>query len=96
MTGFKLTLAAERDLKDIARYTQRKWGQKKRNQYLSSLDSRFAWLAEDPQFGKPRDEIKAGYRSYPEGRHVIFYRNAKENIEILGILHQNMDFKQHL
>ncbi len=72
MAVFKLTSAAEADLKEIARYTQRKWGRKKRNHYLSALDSRFTWLAEDPQLGKSRDEIKAGYRSYPEGQHVIF------------------------
>lgn len=96
MTGFKLTPAAEADLKEIARYTQRKWGRNKRNHYLSALDSRFAWLAEDPKFGRSRNEIKAGYCSYPEGQHVIFYREVKENIEILGILHQSMDFKQHL
>ncbi len=96
MAGFKLTPAAKADLKEIARYTQRKWGRKKRNHYLSALDDRFVWLAEDPQFGKSRDEIKAGYRSYPEGQHVIFYRELKGDIEVLGILHQNMDFKQHL
>ncbi len=96
MAGFKLTPAAKTDLKDIARYTLHKWGRTKRNQYLSALDNRFAWLAEDPLFGKSRDEIKMGYRSYPEGLHVIFYRIAKNNIEILGILHQNIDFKQHL
>ncbi len=96
MASFKLTPSAEADLKDVARYTQRKWGRKKRNQYLSALDNRFGWLAEDPQFSKSRDEIKTGYRSYPEGLHVIFYRIVKENIEVLGILHQNMDFKQHL
>jgi len=96
MAGFKLTPAAETDLKEIARYTHRKWGHKKRNRYLSALDTRFTWLSEDPQLGKSRNEIKAGYRSYPEGQHVIFYREVKENIEILGILHQKMDFKQHL
>lgn len=96
MAGFKLTLAAKADLKEIAHYTHQKWGRKKRNQYLSALDGRFVWLAEEPHFGKSRDEIKPGYLSYPEGQHVIFYRVVNKNIEILGILHQNMDFKQHL
>ena len=96
MTAFKLTLAAQEDFKEIARYTQQEWGRKKRNAYLSALDKRFAWLAKSPQLGKCRDEIKAGYLSYPEGRHVIFYRKAEGHIEILGILHGNMDFIQHL
>jgi len=96
MACYKVTPAAKADLKSIARYTQHKWGRKKRNQYLSALDNRFSWLADDPQLGKCRDEVKTGYRSYPEGLHVIFYRIVKGSIEILGVLHQNMDFKKHL
>ena len=96
MANFKLTPAANNDLKDISRYTERKWGREQRNQYLTALDSRFRWLGENAEYGKSRDEIKEGYLCYPEGRHVIFYRKVKNHIEILGILHQNMDFKQHL
>ncbi|MCP4274022.1 MAG: type II toxin-antitoxin system RelE/ParE family toxin [Gammaproteobacteria bacterium] len=96
MANYKLTPAANADLKDIARYTERKWGREKRNQYLIALDSRFIWLGNNPEFGKRRDEINKGYLSYPEGRHEIFYRSVKNQIEILGILHQSMDYKQHL
>lgn len=95
MASFKLTPAAKEDLKDIARYTQLKWGIKQRNLYLSDIDKRMAWLAENPQLGKSRDDIKPHYLSFPEGQHVIFYREVKGNVEILGILHQSMDFKKH-
>ncbi len=68
-----------------------------RNQYLTALDNRFVWLGNNPELGKDRAEIKDGYLSFPEGRHVIFYRRGiSRYIEILGILHQNMDFKLHL
>jgi len=96
MANVKLTPSAHEDLKNIARYTEQKWGREQRNQYLSALDSRFTWLGDNPEYGKNRDEIKEGYFSYPEGRHVIFYRKVKRQIEILGILHQNMDFTQHI
>ena len=96
MVKFKLTPAALNDLREIARYTENKWGTDKRNQYLTAIDNRFHWLAENPNFGKRRDEIKTGFYSYPEGRHVIFYRVKNDVIEILGVLHQSMDFKQHL
>ena len=36
--GFRLTPAALDDLRDIARYTQNKWGKKKRSVYLKALD----------------------------------------------------------
>jgi len=96
MKGFKLTLAAKEDLKEIARYTQNKWGKEKRDLYLTSLNNKFIWLAENPQVGRTRTEIKQGYMSYPEGKHIIFYRPKRTEIEILAILHQNMDFMQHL
>lgn len=62
------------------------------------LDNRFSWLAENPQLGKNRDEIRPKYQSYPEGMHVIFYResNSNECIEIIGVLHRSMDYELHL
>jgi len=34
--------------------------------------------------------------SYPEGKHIIFYRKRVDWIDLLGILHKNMDFRLHL
>ena len=96
MSHFKITPAAYEDLKEISRYTQNKWGVKKRNLYLAALNSRFNWLSENPEIGKCRDDIKDGYLSYPEGKNVIFYRVRMNHIEILAILHQNMDYHIHL
>ena len=91
--GFKLTAAALNDLREIARYTQNKWGKNKRSVYLRALDERFNWLAQNPDLGLPRDDIKTGYLCYPEGKHIIFYRKNDDWIDVLGILHQSMDFK---
>ncbi len=96
MGKFKLTLKAKADLKTVGCYTQKRWGIRQRNKYLASLDARMHWLVENPQLGKKRDDIKSGYLSYQEGRHVIFYRQTDDNIEIIGVLHQRMDFEQHL
>lgn len=93
---FKLTPAALDDLRDIARYTQNNWGKKKRSIYLTALNNRFIWLAQNPTLGLSRDDIKSGYLSYPEGKHIIFYRKCNNWIDVLGILHQSMDFRLHL
>lgn len=53
-------------------------------------------LADNPLLGKARDEVKESYHSFNEGSHVIFYRVAGNDIEIIGIPHQNMDVEQHL
>lgn len=93
---FKLTPAALTDLKQIARYTQSTWGKQKRTIYLTAMNNRFEWLSEYPNAGMRRDELGDGFLSYPEGKHVIFYRKKAQWIEILAILHQSMDFRKHL
>ena len=41
MATFTLTDKAKSDLKDIARFTQKRWGREQRNQYLKDLDACF-------------------------------------------------------
>jgi len=60
------------------------------------LKQRLEWLAENPALGKSRDDVKEGYISFPEGRHVIFYRMAEGCIEVIGIVHQSEDIDTHL
>jgi len=40
------------------------------------------------------DEIRPGYRKFPRGSHVIFYRSATDcMIEIVRVLHRSMDIE---
>jgi toxin ParE1/3/4 len=55
------------------------------------LDRRFGSLAEHPDLGKPRPDIKQGYHCYPQGAHVIYYLVRAGRIDIIGVLHQRMD-----
>ncbi len=66
------------------------------DKYILQLRKRVQWLTDNPMLGRTRDEIKEGYRSFREGSHVIFYRTTGDAIEIIGILHQNMDIEQNL
>jgi toxin ParE1/3/4 len=95
---FKLTPSALDDLRNIAQYTEEHWGVDQRDQYLTALDNRFSWLAKNPKLGKDRSEIRSNFLSYPEGMHVIFYRelDINECIDIIGVLHRSMDYEQHL
>jgi toxin ParE1/3/4 len=88
---FRITPRAHEDLKNIARYTIKKWGKEQRNKYLDGLDKRFAWLAENPLLGRYRPEVREGYYSYLQGSHVIFYILRNGGIDIIGIPHQQMD-----
>ena len=92
MKPFKLTVLAKSDLKDIALFTQRKWGREQRNVYLKQFDDSFWMLSENPDIGKSCDEIRDGYRKFPQGCHVIFYKQTdSQEILIIRILHKSMD-----
>ncbi len=96
MAKFRLTEPAKIHLKEIGRYTLRLWGKHQRNDYLGALDARFHILAVSPKQGQSRDEIHPDLRSWHEGSHVIFYLVRKQEIQIVGILHEKMDPILHL
>ena len=92
MSSFKLTNKAKVDLVKIAKYTEAQWGREQRNLYLKQFDNAFHLILDKPLIGKECDYIKAHYRKFPQGSHIIFYKEAdKSNIEIIRILHKNMD-----
>tara|TARA_R110002020_G_scaffold76437_6_gene193715 strand:- start:1789 stop:2088 length:300 start_codon:yes stop_codon:yes gene_type:complete len=92
MKPFTLTIAAQTDLRDIALFTQRRWGKEQRNIYLKQFDDSFWLLAETPDIGKSCDEVRHNYRKFPQGSHVIFYQQMESHkIRIVRILHKSMD-----
>jgi toxin ParE1/3/4 len=79
------------DLEEIWLYSVQQWSLTQADKYILALFERFTWLAENPFFGKRRDDIKAGYYCFAEGKHLIFYKIADADVEIIGIPHQRMD-----
>jgi len=96
MSSFKLTPDAKASLSNIAVYTEETWGKRQHNAYIKQLDSCFHWLAVHPKQGKERPEVHPKLRSYGVGKHVIFYFNQETFIVIVNILHERMDFVQHI
>ena len=95
MPKFTLTGKAKSDLKDIARFTQKRWGREQRNKYLASLDDSFRRLAENPSIGKDCSEVKEGYHKFPTGSHVIYYHcPEKSQLQIVRVLHESMDVER--
>ncbi|WP_426416178.1 type II toxin-antitoxin system RelE/ParE family toxin [Aestuariirhabdus sp. LZHN29] len=97
MIPFKLSAKAKSDLKNIAKFTQEKWGHDQRNIYVKQFDDSFHMLADSPEIGKSCDFIKDGYLKFPQGSHVIFYKlGHNSKIEIIRILHKSMDVTLNL
>ena len=87
---------AETDLLKIWRYTFETWGETRANHYLDGLELDMKQLTKTPYFGKSRDTLRTGYRSLHSGRHVIFYRVLDGAIEVIRILHDQMDPFLHI
>ena len=97
MRKFDLTRSAQADLKSIARYTQERWGVRQRNTYLKEVDQVCRTLAKNPLMGRSCDDIREGYRKFPHGSHVIFYKQLGEDeLLIVRILHGTMDVESNI
>lgn len=96
MPEYILTKRSQNDLKQIARYTDQRWGIKKRHEYLAQIESAFPKLAENPHFGRACPELKGTPYRYHVGRHYIFYRHNPEGITVIRVLHDSMDHKRHI
>jgi toxin ParE1/3/4 len=96
MAGFFLSGKAKADVKEIGRYTQQRWGVEQRNRYLGELDACFQKIGTNPTLGNSAEAIRAGYRRIREGSHVVFFRKAGHEVEIVRVLHERMLPGKHL
>lgn len=90
------TEQADADLICIYTYSYQNWDEEQAIQYTNQLKKTIQQIATSPSLGKRRNNIRSGYYSYLSGSHVIFYRFTEERLEVVRLLHKNMDFKQHL
>lgn len=97
MKKFKISKAANADLRKIAEYTRQHWGTKQRDIYIKEMFDAFSQLAKGPEMAVRMDSVRLGYRKFPQGSHVIFFREGEScNIEIIRVLHKRMDVDAHL
>lgn len=91
MAGYRLRERAKSDLGAIWRHTDKHWGAKQADRYYRELLELFQQLTTHPELGRRRDEVLPGTRSFPQGRHVVFYVTTDTGVEIIGIPHQSED-----
>ena len=97
MTGeYLLSPLAQSDLEDILNHTQSRWGSEQAEICIRQLWRDIEAIAVQPTRGRPCPEVRAGYRKYRSGSHVLFYRMTANDVDVVRILHQRMDFNQHL
>lgn len=95
---YKISKEASNDLQKIWLYTFETWSVKQADHYFDLLMNDIEYLSANPMSGKDYSEIKKGYFRSRVKSHFIFYKiNLKnEEIEIIRILHQQMDISSRL
>ena len=91
MPLYVLSPRARTDLDDIWSYTAENWGTDQAERYIRILQQSIETVALDPRRGRSCDEIRPGYRRYSVASHVLFFRMAGDQVDIVRILHQGMD-----
>lgn len=66
------------------------------DRFLDRIQERCLALADFPQMGMGRDELKQGLRSHPVGNYLIFYFPLEDGIDIIRVLHGSRDIESLL
>lgn len=93
---YTLSKKADRDIDGILEYTYRTHGEAQALKYMATLSECIQSLAEMPSIGKNCDKIRQDCQSFQHRKHVIFYKQRKNDIFVLAILHINMLPTKHL
>jgi toxin ParE1/3/4 len=96
MSGYVLSPRAQADIDEIWEYTAERWDVSQADRYVLQITQTIENLARDPRRGRTCDHIRVGYRRYPAGAHVVFFRVVADGIDVVRVLHRRMDFERHL
>ena len=96
MSTYRLTPAARGDLSRIWDYSEERWGLRQAEVYPRDLQACLECLADDPRRGRPRDEVRPGYRSRAVGSHVVLYVMSDGGVDVIRVLRQRMDPGRHV
>jgi toxin ParE1/3/4 len=96
--NYKVSNEVQNDLENIWLYTFETWSIEQADRYIELIIDEIEYLSEKPNTGKDYSEVRKGYFRSKVKSHFIFYRiNSKEElIEIIRILHQQMDIDNRL
>ena len=84
------------DLEEIWFYTLTTWSEEQADRYHLLITKEIQFLSGKPTTGNTIGHIRKEYRSSKVKSHYIFYRFTQKEIEIVRILHENMDIPNRL
>ena len=97
MVNYRISNKAVSDLDGIWIYTFKNWSVQHADRYYNLIISEIEFLSANPDSGKSPEHIRKGYKSSKVKSHLIFYKvNADNIVEVIRILHQQMDIENRL
>ncbi|MDO6486828.1 type II toxin-antitoxin system RelE/ParE family toxin [Colwellia sp. 6_MG-2023] len=69
MPTYRLSPLAEDDLYKIISTTINSWGNEQAKEYAQNIDATLIKLAQYPDFGRERNEVYNGAKSFPVEKH---------------------------
>ena len=95
---YSISKEATKDLEKIWLYTFENWSQEQADRYFNLIVDEIENIAKNPLAGKDFNGVRKGYYCSRVKSHFIFYRlNSKgKEVEIIRILHQQMNITAHL
>ncbi|WP_312765367.1 type II toxin-antitoxin system RelE/ParE family toxin [Epilithonimonas sp.] len=96
--NYNISNEALNDLEKIWLYTFENWSIEQADRYFNLIMDEIEYISENPKSGKDYNEIRKGYFRSRVKSHFIFYKInlKKERIDIIRILHQQMDIESRL
>ena len=88
--------AARQDIAEIWSYTAATWDVPQADAYIAAFDDAIMRLASKPGSVPQFDWILPGYRRLKAGSHYVFARIESDQVVIIRVLHERMNFADHL
>ena len=96
MRSVLFTDHAKADIASIWDYTEERWGRDQAATYDRSLEAACIDLASGDRVGVTAAHISPDYHKLHVGKHTVYYRMNDDTLEVIRILHQQMDVPSHI
>ena len=91
MARLRFTTVAYQDLNEIMRYISAH-NPPAALRLTDQIEAECWRLARNPAIGQLRPDLAPGLRFFPVANYLIFYREWKEEIQIIRVIHGSRDY----
>ena len=92
MATYRLTQRARRDVLEIWQYIAED-SAPAADRFIDRLIHHFQLVGDNPRVGRSRDELRLGYRSFPVGDYLLFYRITAPAVSVMRVVHGRRDLE---